>query len=217
MIGALDAATFQAVDAYLERLFVPADDALEAACAACAAAGLPPHQVSPTQGKLLMLLAELTGARAILEIGTLGGYSTIWLARSGAHVITLEIDEARAELARANVARAGLAERVQVRVGAALDTLPSLSGPFDFIFIDADKPNNPAYLAHALRLAGPGALLVADNTIRGGAVASESDDPNVRGIRAFHELLASEPRARATAIQTVGNKGYDGFTLARLT
>ena len=168
------------------------------------------HAVSPPQGALLELLARAVGARRILEIGTLEGYSTAWLARSGAAVVTLELDPAYAETARANLA--GL--DVEVMIGAALETLPTLHGPFDLIFIDADKRSNAEYLRHALRLSRPGTLIVADNVIRGGAVAGDSDDPSVQGVRAFFDALAAEPEVRATAIQTVGSKGYDGFALA---
>jgi predicted O-methyltransferase YrrM len=174
---------------------------------------LPPHEVSPPQGALLELLARLVGARAILEIGTLAGYSTLWLARAlppGGRLVTLEADPRHAEVARANLA--GIAE---VIAGPALDTLPTLSGPFDLVFIDADKRSNAEYLAWALRLSRPGTLIVADNVIRDGAVVDAgSDDPSVAGVRAFFAAVAAEPRLRATAIQTVGAKGYDGFALA---
>jgi predicted O-methyltransferase YrrM len=173
--------------------------------------GLPPHEVTPPQGALLELLARAIGARRILEIGTLGGYSTIWLARAGGHVVTLELDPAYAEKARANLA--GL--DVEVITGPALETLPTLDGPFDLIFIDADKRSNADYLRHALRLSRPGTLIVADNVIRDGAIADPEDpDPSVQGVRAFFDALAAEPSVRATAIQTVGAKGYDGFALA---
>jgi predicted O-methyltransferase YrrM len=210
------------VDRYIVDALVPPDAALAAALAANAAAGLPAHDVSPNQGKLIMLLARMMRARAILEIGTLGGYSTIWLARAlpaGGRLITLEADPRHAEVARANIARAGFAGVVEVRVGRALETLPRVEadglGPFDLIFIDADKPSNPDYLAWALKLSRPGSLIVADNVVRDGAVADPaSRDANVRGIRRFFELLAAEPRLSATALQTVGSKGYDGFALA---
>ena len=209
------------VDAALAALLAPPDEVLDAALAASAAAGLPAHDVSPLQGKLLELLARLQGARAILELGTLGGYSTIWLARAlppGGRLVTLEADPRHAEVARANLARAGLAAAVEVRVGPALETLPSLAGPFDLVFIDADKRSNPEYLAWALELTRPGSLIVADNVVRGGAVADEgSTDAGVRGVRRFLELVAAEPRLHATAIQTVGAKGYDGFALALVT
>jgi len=194
---------------------------LDAALAAGAAAGLPPHGVSPLQGRLLELLARLHGASSILELGTLGGYSTIWLARAlpeGGRLVTLEANPHYAELARANVARAGLAEVVDVRVGPALETLPTLAGPFDLVFIDADKRSNPEYLEWALRLTRAGSLIVADNVVRGGAVAdAQSDDPSVVGVRRFLDLVAAEPRLSATVIQTVGEKGHDGFALALVT
>jgi predicted O-methyltransferase YrrM len=174
-------------------------------------AGLPPHEVSPLQGAMLELLARAIGARRILEIGTLAGYSTVWLARSGAHVVTLERDPSYAETARANLADLD----VEVIVGPAVDTLPRLDGPFDLVFIDADKRSNPEYLGHALRLSRPGTLIVADNVIRGGAIVDPGDPgPSVQGVREFFDALAAEPRVRATAIQTVGTKGYDGFALA---
>ncbi len=211
-----------AVDRYFAELLVPSEPALAAALEASAAAGLPQHDVSPIQAKLLQLLARLQGARAILELGTLGGYSTIWLARAlpaGGRLITFESDPRYAEVARANIARAGLAAVVEVRVGRALDTLPRLAAdglaPFDLIFVDADKQTNPEYLAWALELSRPGSLIVADNVVRNGAVVdADSRDPHVEGIRRFTELLAAEPRVSATAIQTVGSKGYDGFAIA---
>jgi predicted O-methyltransferase YrrM len=214
-----------AVDRYLDALLAPSDAVLDAAIAAGAAAGLPPHEVTPSQGKLLQLLARLAGARAILEIGTLGGVSAIWLARAlppGGRLVTLEADPKHAQIARANLARAGLAGSVEVRLGTALDSLAALAaegaGPFDLVFIDADKPNNPAYLDWALRLARRGAVIVADNVVRDGAVADPaSTDPNVAGVRRFLERLAAEPRASAAAIQTVGGKGWDGFAVALVT
>jgi predicted O-methyltransferase YrrM len=213
------------VDRYLADLFVPPDSALEAALESSTAAGLPQINVSPTQGEFLSLLARVHGARRILELGTLGGYSTIWLARAlpaEGRLITLEAEAAYAEVARANLTRAGLAEVVEVRVGPALETLPQLVaegfGPFDFIFIDADKPGYPEYLVWALKLSRLGTLIIADNIIRDGAVADPSSaDPRVQGVRRFNELLAAEPRVSATAIQTVGSKGYDGFALALIT
>ena len=214
-----------AVDRYLTDLLAPADAALAATLEESARAGLPPIAVSPTEGKLLHLLARVHGAREILEIGTLGGYSTIWLARAlppGGRLVTLELDPAHAEVARANVARAGLADVVEVRVGPALETLPRLAaegrGPFDLVFLDADKGGYPAYLAWALRLTRRGSLIVADNVVRDGAVIDPaSEDPNVLGVRRFLELLAAEPRVSATAVQTVGSKGYDGFAIALVT
>ena len=214
-----------AVDGYLGNLLVSADPALEAALAASATAGLPAINVSPVQGKLLHLLARAIGARNVLEIGTLGGYSTIWLARAlpdGGRVISLEADPKHAEVARANIARAELDTRVEVRLGMALDLLPALAAeggnPFDFIFIDADKPNNAAYFDWALKLSRPGSIIVVDNVVRGGdVIAADSDSPTVQGVRRFLERLAAEPRVSATAIQTVGGKGYDGLAIALVT
>ena len=211
-----------AVDRYLTDLLVRPDPSLDAALAAAAAAGLPPHEVSPAHGKLLWLLARVQAARSILELGTLSGYSTIWLARalpSGGRLITLEADPKHAEVARINIASAGLADVVDVRVGRALDTLPRLAaegrGPFDLIFIDADKASNPEYFTWALELSRRGSLIIADNVVREGAVVdADSSDPSVQGVRRFHELLAAEPRVAATAIQTAGGKGYDGFAIA---
>lgn len=215
-------AQWTAVDQYISDLLIPSDGALQATLDASEAAGLPTIQVAPNQGKLLSLLAKAIGARRILEIGTLGGYSAIWLARalpSDGQLITLEFDPKHAEVARANLAKAGLADRVSVRLGPALDTLPQLAqageGPFDLIFIDADKVNTAAYFEWALRLARPGSLIIVDNVVRGGAVTdAHSDDPNVRGIRQFNALLAQEKRVTATIIQTVGSKGYDGLAIA---
>lgn len=215
-------ARWTAVDQYYNELFVPTDPALAAALAASTAAGMPAHNVAPNQGKLLYLLAKLQRARTILEIGTLGGYSTIWLARAvpaDGHVVSLELDPERAAVARANVARAGLTDRVDIRTGRAVDSLAQLCAeqraPFDVIFIDADKPSNPAYLTWALQLARPGTLLLADNVVRNGAVVdAASEDANVQGIRRFNDLVAAEPRLSATMLQTVGEKGYDGLTIA---
>src|SRR5437879_2251974 len=215
-----------AVDRYLTDWFVQPDPALEAALQASAAAGLPPIQVSPNQGKLLFLLAQVQAARNILEIGTLGGYSTVWLARAlpgNGRLITLELDEKFAAVARANIARAGLADVVELRLGRALDTLPQLAaegrGPFDLIFIDADKPSYADYFTWALKLSRRGTVIIGDNVIRKGAVIdpANSDDPRVLGVRRFNELVAQERRVGATALQTVGAKGYDGFTLALVT
>jgi predicted O-methyltransferase YrrM len=209
-----------AVDRYLaDRLLAP-DAALDAALAASAAAGLPAHGVSPTQGRLLELLARIQGARAILELGTLGAYSTIWLARAlapGGRLVTLELDAGYAEVARENLARAELADVVEVRVGPARETLAALASeghdPFDLVFIDADKARNAEYLAAALELSRPGTVIVADNVIRGGTVL-HGDDASAVGVRRFFDLIAAEPRLHATTIQTVGEKGYDGFALA---
>jgi predicted O-methyltransferase YrrM len=186
---------------------------------------VPAHDVSPLQGRLLELLARLQGARAILELGTLAGVSTIWLARAlpaDGRLVTLEADAGYAAVARENLARAGLADIVDVRVGPALETLPALAaqdaGPFDLVFIDADKRSNPDYLGWALRLTAPGSLIVADNVVRGGAVADGAgDDPSAVGVRRFLDLVGAEPRLIATAIQTVGIKGHDGFALALVT
>lgn len=221
----MDDTSWHDVDRYLTDLLAPSDDALDAALAANAAAGLPAHDVSPTQGKLLQVLARTVGARSILEIGTLGGYSTIWLARAlpdGGRVVTLESDPDHARVASANLQRAGVSARVDLRVGPALDTLPLLAreqrAPFDLVFVDADKRSNPAYLAWALALTRPGGVLVFDNVVRGGAVLdAASDDPSVVGVRRLTELLAAEPRVVATAIQTVGSKGWDGFAIALVT
>ncbi|NGO13083.1 O-methyltransferase [Streptomyces sp. HC44] len=215
------------VDDYFTALLAPPDDALAAALRDSDAAGLPHINVSPTHGKLLHLLAVIQGARRILEIGTLGGYSTIWLARAlpaDGSLITLEYAERHAEVARRNLARAGLDKITEVRVGPALDSLPKLADehaenpdPFDLVFIDADKVNNPHYVEWAVRLTHPGSLIVLDNVVRGGAVVdADSDAPDVRGTRAALELFASHPKLDATAIQTVGVKGYDGLALARV-
>ena len=215
--------TWNAVDDYLNDTLVKPDAVLEAALQASTAAGLPNINVSPPQGKFLHLLARVQGARNILEIGTLGGYSAIWLARAlppgGGRLITLEVDAKHAEVARANLARAGLANVTQVRLGRAIDTLPELeresAGPFDLVFIDADKPSNPDYFSWALKLARRGTVIVVDNVVRGGAVAdAASSDAAVLGVRRLNQMMASEPRVSATAVQTVGGKGYDGFALA---
>ena len=209
-----------AVDRYITDLLVPADTALDAALQASADAGMPAIAVSPNQGKLLMFMAQMMGARRILEIGTLGGYSTIWLARGladGGRLITLEADPKHADVARKNIARAGLADSVEVRLGRAIDTLPGLDGPFDLIFIDADKVSYPEYLEWSIRLSRAGSVMIADNVVRKGAVIdADSSDQNVQGVRRFNELLAKDTRVTATAMQTVGSKGYDGFTVARV-
>jgi predicted O-methyltransferase YrrM len=214
-----------AVDRYITDLLIPPDPVLDAALADSSAAGLPPISVTPNQGKLLQLLAQILGARNILEIGTLGGYSTIWLARAlskTGRLITLEAEPKHAQIARANIARAGLSDIVEICVGRALDTLPKLAaerrGPFDLIFIDADKPATPDYFTWALKLSRPGSLIIVDNVVRKGAIVdADSLDANVQGIRRFNQMLAADKRVSATAIQTVGSKGYDGFTLALLT
>jgi predicted O-methyltransferase YrrM len=217
---------WSAIDRYINEHLVPDDPALEAALAASDAAGLPPIAITPNQGKLLHLLVRIHGARSVLELGTLGGYSTIWLARAlpaDGRLVTLEADPGYAEVAKANIANAGLEQTVQLRVGPALQTLPELSaegaGPFDLIFIDADKRNNPGYLEWSLKLSRSGSLIVADNVVRAGAILDpDGVDPSgspgsVQGIRRFYEQLATEPRVDATAIQTVGAKGHDGFAL----
>jgi predicted O-methyltransferase YrrM len=210
------------VDAYLTEALLPDDPALAAALAANEAAGLPAHDVSPTQGKLLHLIAKIRGARSVLEIGTLGGYSTIWLARAlpaGGRLVSLEIDAARAEVARSNLRRAGVEHVVQVRVGPASASLRALKDeraePFDLVFIDADKPSNPQYLELAIELSRPGTVIIGDNVVRNGAVSdAHSTDPNVAGVRQFLENMGRHPRLSATALQTVGSKGYDGFAIA---
>jgi predicted O-methyltransferase YrrM len=210
-----------AVDRYITEMLVAPDAALDAALATSATAGLPAINVSPNQGKLLQIFARLVGARTILEIGTLGAYSTIWMARAlppGGRLVTLEADARHAELARTNIARAGLEGVVDLRLGNALDTLPIVAadaiGPFDLIFIDADKANTPAYFTWALKLARVGALIIVDNVVRKGAVADPATrDPDVQGMRRFYEMAAAERRVDATAIQTVGSKGYDGFSV----
>ena len=213
---------WRTVDTYNAARLIPDDPALEAALAANAAAGLPAINVSPAEGKLLYLLAKFGGARRILEIGTLGGYSTIWMARAlpqGGRLISLEVDAGHAEVARANIANAGLGDKIEIRVGPALDSLAAMrgggEGAFDLIFIDADKPNNPAYLEAALALSRPGTAIVCDNVVREGRVADESESNEaVEGIRAMLEMMRTEPRLEATAIQTVGEKGWDGFAIA---
>jgi predicted O-methyltransferase YrrM len=211
-----------AVDRYISDTVVPSDSALDAALEASSKAELPAIAVTANQGKLLHILARLVGARNILEIGTLGGYSTIWLARAlpkGGRVITLEVNPKHADVARANVARAGLASTVEIRLGAALETLPKLAGDklgsFDLIFIDADKANIPEYFTWSLKLSRPGSLIIVDNVVRKGAVIdANSDDQDVQGVRRLNNMLTTEKRVTATTIQTVGSKGYDGFTIA---
>ena len=209
------------VDQYFSESLLPSDPILESALEASVAAGLPAISVSPNQGKLLQMLAQIVGARSILEIGTLGGYSTIWMARglrAGGRLITLEVDPKHAEVAQLNVARAGLRDVVDVQIGNAVEILPRLSaerrGPFDLIFIDADKPNIPTYFEWALKLSRPGTLIIVDNVVRDGAVIDpDSSDPSVQGVRRFIQLLGAESRASGTVIQTVGIKGYDGFAI----
>jgi predicted O-methyltransferase YrrM len=214
--------TWTAVDEYVTGLLAPHDEVLELALRASEEAGLPVIQVSPPQGKLLYLLAKTLDANSILEFGTLGGYSTIWLGRAladGGRLVTLEAEPRYAEVAGRNIAAAGLSEVVDLRVGAALDLLPQLeeesAGPFDLTFIDADKVHSPEYFAWALEHSRPGSLIVADNVVRDGRLAdAASDDPAIQAQRRLHEQLAAEPRVEATTIQTVGAKGYDGFSLA---
>jgi predicted O-methyltransferase YrrM len=214
--------TWTAVDDYIADRLIPADRALEAALASNREGGLPPIDVSPAQGKLLNLLARMVHAKRILEVGTLGGYSTIWLARAlqpGGKVVTLELDPHHARIAQANVERAGLSGSVDIRVGPALKSLEALGKeagePFDLIFIDADKPNNPNYLARAMKLSRPGTVIVCDNVIRDGdVIEAKSRDENVQGARAAFDFIGNEKRLDGTAIQTVGVKGYDGFTIA---
>lgn len=217
----MDQETWTKVDDYFQQHLLPTDEALDAAHRASVEAGLPAISVTPTQGKLLIMLAQLRRATSILEIGTLGGYSTIWLARalpSDGRLISLEIDPARAELARANLARAGFTSNVEVRFGSAADSLDVLAkeqARFDFVFIDADKRSTPVYFDHAVRLAMPGAVVVVDNVVRRGAVAdANTTNADVVGIRSFIESLEGHSRVTATAVQTVGGKGYDGFVVA---
>jgi len=206
------------VDRYLDETLTGRDAALDNAVTASRAAGLPDIAVAPNQGKLLNLMARMAGARRILEIGTLGGYSAIWLARAlpeGGELVTLEYDPKHADVARANIAAAGLADRVTVITGAAIDTLPTLEGPFDFAFIDADKKSNPDYFQWALKLARKGSVIVVDNVVRGGRIVeADSGDEAIQGTRRLYETMAAEPRVSATAIQTVGVKGHDGLAVA---
>jgi predicted O-methyltransferase YrrM len=213
-----------AVDRYLTEMLLAPDPVLDSVLRASDEAGLPAINVSPMQGKFLMILAQTLQATAILEIGTLGGYSTIWLARgmaAGGQLLTLEANPEHAKVARRNIANAGFTCSINVREGKALELLPDVTKdydrPFDLIFIDADKPNNPNYFSWALRLSRPGSLIVIDNVVRDGAVINaKSADPNIQGIRKLNALLAAESRVVATTIQTVGSKGYDGFSIARV-
>ena len=209
-----------AVDRYITDQLVPSDAALDAALSSSAANGLPAINVAPNQGKLLHVLARAVGARRILEVGTLGGYSTIWLARAvapGGKVITLEYDPRHADVARANIERAGLAQIVDIRLGKAIDTLPKIAAeggePFDVVFIDADKPGNADYFAWAMKMTRAGSLIIIDNVVRNGAVLGPDGDANAQGARRAYEAMANEPRVSATAVQTVGSKGYDGFMI----
>ena len=209
------------VDQYFSKRLLRSDPSLESALETSVSAGLPGISVSPSQGTFLQILAQLVEARSILEIGTLGGYSTIWLARglrAGGRLVTLEVDPKHADVARLNISRAGLTDVVEVRIGNALETLPQLSaerrGPFDLVFIDADKQNIPAYFEWALKLSRPGTLIVVDNVVRSGAVIeAASEDPSVQGVRRFVELLGAETGASGTVLQTVGIKGYDGLAI----
>jgi len=216
--------TWTAVDDYFAKLLLSPDTSLDQAQSDSQAAGLPAIAVSPLQGKQLFVLAQMQDPKKILEIGTLGGYSTIWMARAlpdDGRLVTLEFSPKHAEVAKANIARSGLSHKVEIRVGPALDALPLLAaekrGPFDFIFVDADKENNPGYFEWALKLSRPGTVILVDNVVRDGAIADlKNTDPHIVGTRRMHELIAAEPRVTATAIQTVGAKGYDGYTLIRV-
>lgn len=214
----MDESRWNSVDEYVNGLLVQEDDALHEAAQASEAAGLPPIAVSPAHGKLLYLLARVQRATRILEIGTLGGYSTTWLARGLApngRVTTLELHPKHADVARSNLERAGVSDRVEIHVGRAIDTLPKLAPPFDLVFIDADKPSTPSYFEWALRLSRPGTLILVDNVVRRGALADpDTDDESARAMQRLNELVAAEPRVSATLIQTVGVKGYDGFMIA---
>jgi predicted O-methyltransferase YrrM len=215
---------WNAVDDYIEGLLIGPDPVFDEALRASAEAGLPPIAVTAAQGKLLHLLARVHGAKRILELGTLGGYSSIWLARAlppEGRLVTLELSQRYAEVASANIERACLSELVEIRVGPALDALDELiaenGAPFDLVFVDADKQSTPEYFTRALRLVRAGSLIVVDNVVRDGALADPaSEDPGAQGMRRFHELLEGETRVSATTIQTVGAKGYDGFTLMRV-
>jgi predicted O-methyltransferase YrrM len=220
-------AVWTSVDDYFSTLLIPQNDALDAALQANRRADLPAIDVSRLQGRFLEFLVRISGARRVLEIGTLGGYSTLWLARAlpeGGRVVTLELEPHHAEVARANFQNAGLLDRIDLRIGPAIESLAALAGPasgsikpFDLIFIDADKESYPEYLRASLKLSRPGTIIVADNVVRDGKVAdADCDDPRVQGVRRFAELMAAEPRLSATVLQTVGVKGYDGFALAQV-
>ena len=221
----MDQKTWDAVDEYFDGALIGADPVLDDALARSDAAGLPQIAVTPSQGRLLNLIARTAGARRILEVGTLGGYSAIWLARAlpeDGRLITLEVEPRHAEVARTNLEAAGLSDRAEVRVGRGVDSLAALAEenpePFDFVFIDADKPSNADYLTWALRLTRPGAVIVIDNVVRAGAVVdADSSNAAVQGVRRVTDLIAGEPRLTATAVQTVGAKGYDGFIMALVT
>ena len=213
---------WQAVDDYIAAKLLGDDDALAATLANNAEQGLPPIDVSAAQGKMLFLLAQMAGAKRILEVGTLGGYSTIWLARAlpeGGSLVTLELEDHHAKVARQNLERAGVSDKVDIRIGPALDSLAAMTGeaPFDFVFIDADKQSGVLYVAEAIRLGRPGTMIIVDNVVReGGVLESDSDDERIIGTRALFDMLAADPRLDATAIQTVGAKKWDGFVLARV-
>jgi predicted O-methyltransferase YrrM len=217
----MSADSWAAVDEFVAATIAPDDEVLSHAVERCEAAGMPSIQVSPPQGKLLALLVQAIGASTVLEFGTLGGYSSIWIGRAlpqGGRLITLEADPGHAEVARQNIAEAGLSELVDLRVGPALETLTALesegAGPFDLVFIDADKIHTPEYFAWSLDRTRPGGLIIADNVVRGGTLAeADSGDPTIEAQRRLHEWLAGEDRVSATTIQTVGIKGHDGFTL----
>jgi predicted O-methyltransferase YrrM len=223
-VASADAERWTEVDNFFSQALIQPDSVLESALESSRAAGLPAISVSPSQGRLLEILVRMLGARSILEIGTLGAYSTIWLARGmqrGGRLITLESDAAHAAVARGNIARAGLQGVVELRLGSALDTLPQISaegrGPFDLIFIDADKKSIPSYFEWALRLSRPGGIIVVDNVVRDGRVIdSNSDEPDIQGVRRFLEMVAANTTVIGTAIQTVGVKGYDGFAIVRV-
>jgi predicted O-methyltransferase YrrM len=216
--------TWTAVDEYYGQLLNASDPVLQKVLADCEAAGLPAIQVSPLQGRMLMLLVQAIGARRVLEIGTLGGYSTIWLARGlprDGSLVSLEAEPRHAEVAKSNIAQAGFGEMVEVKLAPAADSLAAMAQegvrPFDLVFIDADKASYPAYLEWTLKLTWAGSLIIADNMVRGGKVVeADSEDEAVKGVRQFNQLLAKNNRLSATAIQTVGSKGYDGFVLARV-
>ena len=216
---------WEAVENYLDKTLIPPDSALDAALADAVAANLPAIQVASVHGKLLHLLARIMGARNILEIGTLGGYSTIWMARAlpdGGRIVTLEADPKHADVAQKNFARAGVADKVELRLGKALDTLPKVAaegrGPFDMFFIDANKSNMPEYFEWSLKLARKGSLIIADNVVREGAVLdAKSKDADIQGIRRFLEMVGKEKRVSGTALQTVSTKNYDGFALVLVT
>ena len=220
----MDQEKFTAVDEFVEATLARDDEALRGAVEAAAAAGMRPIQVSAAQGRLLTILARLVAARTILEFGTLGGYSTILLARGlepGGRIYTLEVDPKHAEVARGSIERAGFGDVVDLRVGPALGSLPGLeadgAGPFDLVFVDADKPSTPDYVAWSLERTRPGGLIVADNVVRDGRLAeADSGDEAIEAQRRLHEELSREPRVEATTIQTVGVKGYDGFTIIRV-